>query len=438
MSGALRGLTAAARLKLIERLAQRRAGQERAAGAEPVGEGGKRRFAGLAGMRDFDLFRAALSDLGVESPFFRLHEGRAGPRSVVEGQECLNFSTYDYLGLNGDPRIAAAAKAAVDRYGVSAGASRLVSGERPVHRELEAALAEWHGAEDALVLVSGHATNVTLIGHILGPQDAVLHDAAIHNSCVEGARLSGARRVAFPHNDWAAAGRELSAIRAQHRHVLLVIEGHYSMDGDCPDLARFVDIARRHESWLMVDEAHSLGVLGATGRGIAEAQGVDPREVDIWMGTLSKALCGAGGYIAGPRDLISWLRHTLPGFVYSVGLPPPLAAASRAALDVLRAEPWRVARLAENATALRDGLAARGFDVGASAGRAIVPLLTGSSLKAGRLSDALFRRGVNVQPIVYPAVPDRSARLRFFVSAAHAPEDIAEALEAVSAAAREG
>jgi 8-amino-7-oxononanoate synthase len=437
MSGALRGLTAAARLKLIERLAQRR-GQQETAGPEPVGEGGRRRFAGLAGMRDFDLFRAALDDLGVASPFFRLHDARAGARSLVEGRDCLNFSSYDYLGLNGDPRVAAAAKAAVDRYGVSAGASRLVSGERPVHRALEAALADWHGVEDSVALVSGHATNVTLVGHLLGPQDVILHDAAIHNSCAEGARLSGARRIAFPHNDWAAAGRELAAVRAQHRHALVAIEGHYSMDGDCPDLARFVALARRHDAWLMVDEAHSLGVLGDTGRGIAEAQGIDPREVDIWMGTLSKSLCAAGGYVAGPAELISWLRHTLPGFVYSVGLSPPLAAAALAALDALREEPWRVARLAENATALRDGFAARGFDVGHSAGRAIVPLVTGSSLKAARLSDALFRRGVNVQPIVYPAVPDRSARLRFFVSAAHAPGDIAGAVEAVAAAAREG
>jgi 8-amino-7-oxononanoate synthase len=435
MSGVLRGLSAAARLKLIERLARRREGAE--GGAEPVGEGGRRRFAGLSGLREFELFRSALGDLGVASPFFRLHEGRAGARSVVEGRDCLNFSTYDYLGLNGDARIAVAAKQAVDRYGVSAGASRLVSGERPVHRDLEAALAAWHGAEDALVLVSGHATNVTLLGHLLGPQDAVLHDAAIHNSCLEGARLSGARRIAFPHNDWERAGQELAAIRGRHRHVLVVIEGHYSMDGDCPDLARFVDLARRHDAWLMVDEAHALGVLGATGRGIAEAQGVDPRGVDIWMGTLSKSLCAAGGYIAGPRELIAWLRHTLPGFVYSVGLSPPLAAAALAALEALAAEPWRVARLNANARALRDGLAARGFDVGASAGRAIVPLITGSSLKAARLSQALFRRGVNVQPILYPAVPDRTARLRFFVSAAHAPEDIAAAIEAVSAAAAE-
>lgn len=435
MSGVLRGLSAAARLKLIERLARRR--EEAGDGAEPVGEGGRRRFAGLSGLREFELFRSALGDLGVPSPFFRLHEGRAGARSVVEGRDCLNFSTYDYLGLNGDARIATAAKQAVDRYGVSAGASRLVSGERPVHRDLEAALAAWHGAEDALVLVSGHATNVTLLGHLLGPQDAVLHDAAIHNSCLEGARLSGARRIAFPHNDWERAGQELAAIRGRHRHVLVVIEGHYSMDGDCPDLARFIDLARRHDAWLMVDEAHALGVLGATDRGIAEAQGVDPRDVDIWMGTLSKSLCAAGGYIAGPRELIAWLRHTLPGFVYSVGLSPPLAAAALAALEALAAEPWRVARLNANARALRDGLAARGFDVGASAGRAIVPLITGSSLKAARLSQALFRRGVNVQPILYPAVPDRTARLRFFVSAAHAPEDIAAAIEAVSAAAAE-
>jgi 8-amino-7-oxononanoate synthase len=430
----MRGLSAHARLALLQRLQRRRAEQDGPAGE---GEGGRRGFAGVAGYRDFDLFRTALDQLGVANPFHKTHEGKGGARSRVEGRDCVNFSSYDYLGLNADPRIAEAAKQAVDRYGVSASASRLVSGERPVHAELEAALAASHGAEAALAFVSGHATNVSVIGHLTGARDLVLHDSAIHNSVLEGARLSGARRLAFPHNDWRAAERLLAEERGRHANTLLVIEGHYSMDGDVPELARFVAAARRHDAWLMVDEAHSLGVLGATGRGIAEAQGVDPSDVDLWMGTLSKTLCAAGGYIAGSRELVDWLRHTAPGFVYSVGLSPPLAAAALAALRAMQAEPGRVARLNANARRFRDGVRAAGLDAGQSGGHAIVPVITGSSLRAARLSAALFARGVNVQPIVFPAVPERAARLRFFLSAAHEEAEIDATVAALAAADRE-
>jgi 8-amino-7-oxononanoate synthase len=282
--------------------------------------------------------------------------------------------------------------------------------------------------------VSGHATNVTVIGHLLGPRDLIVHDALVHNSGAEGVRLSGAKRIAFAHNDWAAAERELAANRRRHNRALIIIEGHYSMDGDIPDLAKFVEMAKRHDAWLMVDEAHSIGVLGATGRGVFEQQGVDPSGVDIWMGTLSKTLSGCGGYIAGSAVLIDVLKHSAPGFVYSVGMAPALAAASEMSLRIMLEEPWRVARLQANARAFLDGARARGFDVGPSVGLGIVPIILGSSVKAGQVSAALFEAGVNVQPILFPVVPEGGARLRFFMSSEHTDDDIRTTLSALSAA----
>ncbi len=423
------GLSATARMQLIQRLARRREGQEQAAAADPRG------FGSIQNLRDWGLVRDAMDTLGIESPFFRVHEARAGSHSQIGSRPVINFGTYDYLGLNGDPRIAQAAGEAIARYGVSAGASRLVSGERPVHAELEGRLAAHYGAEAAVTFVSGHATNVTVIGHMMGPRDVIVHDAAIHNSCVEGARLSGARRVPFAHNDVAAAERELAAARRGAQRALLVIEGHYSMDGDVPDLAGFVRLAKQYDAWLMVDEAHALGVVGATGQGSFESAGVDPREVDIWMGTLSKTLCACGGYIAARRDLVDWLRHTAPGFVYSVGLSPPLAAAASAAYDAMRAEPWRVQKLQANARLFRDLARARGFDTGLSAGLGIVPVVLGSSVRAVRISDALLARGVNALPIVFPAVQEQAARLRYFLSAEHEEADIRTAVDALAAAA---
>ena len=426
------GLSAGARIALLQRLAKRRARQDDAGEAAAPGRAKRRGFADLPGMRDFALMQTAVEELDIESPFFRAHNGIAGATTVIGNAEYLNFSSYNYLALNGDPRVTGAAVAAIGRYGVSPSASRLVSGERPIHHELEAAIAANYEAEAALVMVSGHATNVTVIGHLMSARDVIVHDSSIHNSCTEGARLSGARRIPFAHNDWRAAEREMVAARRNAGRALLVIEGHYSMDGDVPDLARFVEIARKHDAWLMVDEAHSLGVLGDTGRGIFEAQGVDPGEVDIWMGTLSKTLSGCGGFIAAGRDLIEWLRHTAPGFVYSVGLPPTLGAAALASLRIMQAEPWRVRQLQHNARFFRDRARARGFDTGASEGLAIVPVITGSSVRAARLSSAMFARGVNVQPIVFPAVPEQAARLRFFISSEHTEAQLSRAVEVLA------
>lgn len=423
------GLSTTARLALVQRLARRREGQDAQAATDPRG------FGSIQNLKDWGLVRDAMDALGIESPFFRTHEGRAGAHTHIAGRELINFGSYDYLGLNGDPRLHAAAAEAMARYGISASASRLVSGERPVHAEFERSLAAHYGAEAALAFVSGHATNVTLIGHLMGPRDVIVHDAAIHNSAVEGARLSGARRVPFAHNDVASAEREMKAARRGGQRALLLVEGHYSMDGDVPDLAGFVRIARQHDAWLMVDDAHGLGVVGKTGKGAFEAAGIDPADVDIWMGTLSKTLCACGGYVAAKAELIDWLRHTAPGFVYSVGMPPALAASAKAALEILHAEPWRVAKLQANARLFRDLCRARGFDTGTSAGLAIVPVVLGSSVRAARVSAALLERGVNALPIVFPAVPEAAARLRFFLSAEHTEADIRAAVEALAGAA---
>jgi len=426
VSGKAAGLTLAARAALLARLGRRE--------APAAGTTAGRDFATLPAARELALVRAGAESMAIPNPFFRSHQGVAGGHSTIGNRALINFSSYNYLGLNGDPRIAAAAKSAIDRHGVSASASRIASGERPVHAALEAGLAGLYGAQAALCFVSGHATNVTVIGHLMGPRDLIIHDALMHNSGAEGVRLSGAKRIAFAHNDWAAAERELAAHRRRHNRALIIIEGHYSMDGDMPDLAKFVDMARRHDAWLMVDEAHSVGVLGPTGRGVFEQQGVDPSGVDIWMGTLSKTLSGCGGYIAGSATLIDVLKHSAPGFVYSVGMAPALAAASAESLRIMLDEPWRVARLQANARAFRDGARARGFDVGPSAGLGIVPIILGSSVRAGQVSAALFEAGVNVQPILFPVVPEGSARLRFFMSSEHTAEDVEAALAALSSA----
>ena len=389
-------------------------------------------FSTLPGMQELKVQRSAADLIGLANPFFRVHETRAGATTRIDGRSFTNFSSYDYLGLNGHCQVQAAAREAIEQFGTSCSASRLVAGERPLHRELERALALHYGHEDAVAFVSGHATNVTAIGALLGARDLVIHDSLAHNSIVLGANLSGAARRAFPHNDCEALDRILASCRAQYERVLIVAEGLYSMDGDCPDLQALVEIKRRHGAWLMIDDAHGLGVLGATGAGIFELCRVAPTDVDIWMGTLSKTLSGCGGYISGCRTLVEYLKCMSGGFVYSVGLPPPIAAAALAALGAMHAEPERVARLQRNAALFWTQAKARKLDVGSSEGHAIVPVVVHSSLAAVTLSQKLFECGINVQPIIHPAVPERHARLRFFLSSEHTGEQIVAAVQAVS------
>ncbi len=370
------------------------------------------------------MLAAAANRFGIGNPFFKVHEGCSGPITQINGKDYLNFSHYNYLGLNGHPEVNAAAIKAVERYGTSVGASRLVAGERPVQRELEKSLANIYGVDDCVVFVSGHATNVNAIGTLFGPGDLILHDSLIHNSVLEGIKLSGAARRPFPHNDVQTLDAILAASRTRYKRTLIVVEGLYSMDGDLADLPTLVDIKRRHGALLMLDEAHALGVLGATGRGSAEYHGLAGTDVDIWMGTLSKTLAGCGGYIAGSQDLTDLLRFAAPGFVYSVGIAPPLAAASLAALRILLREPERVRQLRERAALFWDLARQGGLNVGTSQGFSIIPVILGSSRKAVELSNRLFAHGVNVQPILHPAVEEKAARLRFFISSMHSENDI--------------
>ena len=376
--------------------------------------------------------RVAAQRLGIANPFFKVHEGSGGATTTIDGRPYINFSNYNYLGLSGHPAVNKAAKDAIERYGTSVSASRLVAGERPVQRELEETIAAQYGAEDCAVFVSGYATNVSTIGYLFGPKDLVIHDSLIHNSVIEGIRLSGSARRSFPHNDVLALDTLLYEIRGQFERVLVVIEGLYSMDGDIPDLPRFIEIKNRHKAFLMVDEAHSFGVLGETGKGIREYFGLAGNTVDIWMGTLSKALAGCGGYIAGEQALIDNLKYAAPGFVYSVGIAPPMAAAALEALRIIVAEPERVARLQARAQTFLAYARQRGLDTGYSQGYAVVPALLGSSIKATKLSNALFERGINVQPILYPAVEEGLARLRFFISCLHSEAQIHTTVDALA------
>ena len=383
------------------------------------------RFDRMPAFRQVQIIARGAQNLKINNPFFKPHEGIAGAHTRIEGKPFINFASYNYLNYSGDPDINRAAIAAIEQYGTSVSASRLVSGERPIHRELEQALAQLYDTEDALVFVSGHATNVSTIGCLFGPRDLIVHDEYIHNSVMLGIQLSGAKRLSIPHNDFASLDRLLTLQRSSFERVLVVIEGLYSMDGDFPDLPRFVELRNRHRVFLMVDEAHSMGVMGPQGHGIREHFKLASNAVDIWMGTLSKTFASCGGYVAGDSALIEQLKYAAAGSLYSVGLAPPLAAAALAALQGLRQDTVRVHKLQRNGQFFLEQLKAAGVNTGTSAGLAIVPAMVGGSVKAARLSSALFERGINAPPIMYPAVPEKSARLRFFISSEHTIDELA-------------
>jgi 8-amino-7-oxononanoate synthase len=373
-----------------------------------------------------------LDRLGLPVPYGRPHESVSGNVITIDGREMINFSGYNYLGLSGHPEVSAGAKAAIDRYGTSASASRLAAGEITIHGELEAELAAMLGTESAIAFVSGYGTNLATISHLFGPEDLILHDALAHSSLLMGCLLSGARRLPFPHNDMGALERLLADNRGQHRRAVIVVEGVYSMDGDIAPVDRLVEIKRRHRALLMVDEAHSIGVLGARGFGIGEHFGLTGRNIDLWMGTLSKTLAACGGYIAGESAVIDCLRYSAPGFIYSVGLSPADTGAALAALRLMRREPDRVARLRRLSDQFRREAKAQGLAIGTSALSSVVPVIVGDSIAAMRLANALFKSGVNVHPIIYPAVEEKSARLRFFITSEHKGEQISRAVEATA------
>jgi 8-amino-7-oxononanoate synthase len=367
--------------------------------------------------------------LGIENPFFRSTEGPQGRRTLIDGKPVLNFAWCDYLGLSQHPDLIKASKAAIDTYGTSVSASRMVSGDTPLHRELEQEIAETIGVEASLVFVSGHAANVSTIGTVMGPEDLIVHDEFVHNSAVVGMRLSGAKTLTYKHNNLEALEKILREERTKYKNALVVIEGLYSTEGDIPDLARVIELKERYGAWLMVDDAHGCGVLGKTGAGLAEHCGIPGNKVDIWMGTLSKAYASCGGYIAGNQKLIDALRYSAPGFVFSVGLPPSMTAAALAALRVVKREPHRVARLHANGALFLKEAKLRGLDTGRSIGIGMLPVMVGATTRAAKAVSKVLERGINTSLIMSPGVPVNAARLRFFLTCESTPEEIKHALD---------
>ncbi|WKD30932.1 aminotransferase class I/II-fold pyridoxal phosphate-dependent enzyme [Streptomyces xanthophaeus] len=388
---------------------------------------------------EFEQRLGRITDSGAANPYFRVHEGNIRDTTVIGGRTLLSFGSYNYLGLSGHPAVDEAVHRAVDRYGTSVSASRVLSGERDLTVRLERALTDFLGVGDCLTLVSGHATNVTAIGHLVGPEDLVVHDALAHDSILQGCALSGAARRPFAHNDMRQLEHMLQLNRPRFRRVLIAVEGAYSMDGDLVDLPAVIELKKRYGALLMVDEAHSIGTVGEHGRGVGEFYGVDRSDVDLWMGTLSKSFASCGGYLGGSARMVRWLRHTLPGFVYSVGLTPANAAAALAATELLTAQPQRVRALRRNSELFLRLAAEAGLATGSSAGTPIVSCILGDSARTLRVADGLFARGVVADPIFHPAVEEGLSRLRFFVTSEHRADDIRRAVsilaEEVAAAA---
>jgi 8-amino-7-oxononanoate synthase len=369
----------------------------------------------------FRLAGKAYLDLG--DPFFAPIDTLR--REVeINGRHFVSFANYDYLGLASHPMIKAAATAALDTLGIGALGSRLVGGERSTHRHLEAGLAKFLGVEAALTLVSGYLTNVTTISHILGSRDVLFIDELSHNSIVSGAKATTAETIIFRHNDLDHLDFLLRERRGNYRNALIVAEGLYSMDGDIADLVSLVEIRERRRAWLLIDEAHSIGVLGSKGRGLWEHSGVDPQQIDLIIGTLSKTLASCGGFVAGKESVISWLRYTLPGFVYSVGLSPVITAAAETALQLMQQETWRIERLRQNAELFVDLAHDAGLDTGPAIGRGVVPILFSDSLETLAASSHLMDNGYYVPPIIQIGVPKDQPRLRFFLSALHTESEI--------------
>jgi 8-amino-7-oxononanoate synthase len=387
---------------------------------------------GFAGYRKLKRRLESAAQRGIEIPFFQPRDGMSGSTIRWSGRELINFSGYNYLGLSGHPFVSAAAKHAIDQYGTSASASRIVSGQIELHGELEERLAAFLGTEDCIVFVSGYLTNVTVIGYLFSRPDIVAYDHMAHNSITTGGNLSLADLLVYPRGDWAEFDRQMRAARPSHRRGLLVAEGVYSMDGAILDLERAIEAKKEHDLLLMVDEAHSLGILGASGRGVIEHTGLARREIDINMGTLSKALASCGGYIAGDKELIEHLRFLAPGFIFSVGLSPPDTAAAIAALDILEREPDRVRQLREISILFRKHARLCGLDMEGDEITPIAALVVGDTEQTILLSQRLLARGIHVQPIVAPAVAPDACRLRFFLTVNHSEEQIRATLPLVA------
>jgi glycine C-acetyltransferase/8-amino-7-oxononanoate synthase len=363
----------------------------------------------------------------------RLIEGPQGPRVLLAGREVLLLCSNDYLGLAADDRVREAAAEAALRWGAGAGASRLISGNMQPHRELETRLAAFKGYERSLLFGSGYLANMGTIAALAGPGEIVFSDELNHASIIDGCRLSRAETVVYRHND--TEHLESLLRESAGTPALIVTDGVFSMDGDVAPLPELLELARRHGARLMVDEAHATGAIGPGGRGAVAAAGLSG-EVDVVVGTLGKALGSYGAYVCTSAETVDYLVNRARPFIFSTAPPPPAVGAARAALGVLEAEPERVERLAGNARALREALAAEGLIAGASTTQ-IVPVMVGEAEPTMDLCERALERGVFAQGIRPPTVPEGSSRLRFTVMATHEPEELRQAAHQVGEAARE-
>ncbi|WP_072804569.1 aminotransferase class I/II-fold pyridoxal phosphate-dependent enzyme [Rhodococcoides yunnanense] len=383
----------------------------------------------VATVAQFDGVEQMFAGLELPNPLYLPHEGKSGPTIRQLDRDMINFGSFNYLGLSADSRVADAAKAAIDEYGTSVSASRIVSGQIPLYAQFEAQIAEKYDVDDAVVTTSGYLTNAAAVGYLLGHGDLAVCDALVHSSIVSGTEWAGCRRVTFRHNDPASLEAILKMSRGSFGRAMVILESHYSMDGDVALLPQLVEIARRFDCAVMIDEAHSFGVLGERGHGIRELYGLPGDAVDVWMGTMSKALGSVGGFLAGRRELIRGFKYSAPGLSMFATAPAPASiAAASTALAIIDAEPERVARLRENASyafALSQSL---GFATGLAEGTPILPIIIGDTQKTVLAGVSLLHEGINANSITYPSVPLGEERLRFFVSSEHTHEQIDTAL----------
>lgn len=364
----------------------------------------------------------------------RVLEGAQEPRAVFDGKEVVNLSSNNYLGLANHPKLREAARRAVDTYGAGSASVRTIAGTMSLHTELERRLAAFKRTEAALVYQSGFTANSGTVSAILGREDVIISDELNHASIIDGSRLSRATIKIYPHKDVAAMRRLLEESK-DARRILVITDGVFSMDGDIAPLPDIVEVAKKYGAIVMVDDAHASGVLGENGRGTVDHFGLHG-QVDIQIGTLSKAIGVLGGYVAGPQVLIDYLVQRARPFLFSTSHPPAVTAACLAALDILEQDDSLIKRLWDNARCFKEGLAELGFDVSGSE-TPIIPVIVGDGAKAMQLSDRLFEEGVFAQGIAYPTVPRGKARVRTIVTAAHSREDLDRALAAFEKVGRE-
>lgn len=359
---------------------------------------------------------ADVDPFGAASPWL-VPVDRLAAEAAAEGRGFDSLAHYDYLSLARHPEVLAAAKKAIDDHGVGVGASRLIGGERTIHRAFESEISDFLGTEAALLIGSGYLVNLSLVPHLVGAGDLVILDELAHSSALHGAKATRATIRTFRHGDMDHLESILAAERDAHGFCLVVGEGLYSMDGDAIDLPRLVELKRRWDAWLMIDEAHSIGVLGETGRGIAELHGIDASEIDILIGTLSKTFVSMGGFVCARAHVVDWLKYTLPGFVFSVGLSPVIVETARAALAILRREPERVARLRRVSRHFLETAHAAGFSTGDAIGVGIVPVIFDRPETTLVASRALAEAGIYAPPIMQSGVDPGASRIRFFLTA---------------------